>query len=194
MRRLLPLAVMAALAAWSPLKAQEPWDASFRLSAGSFAGARDAGLGQDSLLGLSVEGAYPILRGGDLVLEAGYRMTPKARMETLGFAIEERTDGYLAGAAYRHRFGPGRLEGLYVQAGVQVSRLQSQRTTTELAAGSRTRDEGAAITTVGPVVAAGFRFNDILSVQGSAYRVKAEDPKGLGKTGTVLEVGLGIHL
>ena len=64
MRRLLPLAVMAALAAWSPLKAQEPWDASFRLSAGSFAGARDAGLGQDSLLGLSVEGAYPILRGG----------------------------------------------------------------------------------------------------------------------------------
>lgn len=194
MRRFLSIAVVAALAACASLQAQDPWDTSFHLSAGTFSGARDAGLGQDAVLGLTLEGAYPLLIRGDLVLEGGFRLIPKARTETADLAVEERTDGYVAGVAYRHRFGPGRLEGLFVQAGLRASRLESQRTTVDLLDGARLREKGAATTTVGPAVVAGFRFNDTLSVQATAYRMKAEEPKGLGKTGTVLELGLGIHL
>lgn len=194
MRRFLCFAAVAVLAAWTPLRAQEPWDTSFQLSAGSFSGARDAGLGQDAVLGLTLEGAYPLLVRGDLVVEGGFRLLPKARTETADLAVEERTDGYVAGVAYRHRFGPGRLDGLFVQAGLRASRLESQRTTVDILAGTRLREKGAATTTIGPAVAAGFRFNDALSIQATAYRMKAEEPKGFGKTGTVLELGLGIHL
>lgn len=194
MRRFLPFAAVALLAACIPMGAQEPWDASFQLSAGSFSGARDVGLGQDAVLGLTLEGAYPLLRRGDLVVEGGFRLLPKARTEAADLAVDERTDGFVAGVAYRHRFGPGRLEGLFVQAGLRASRLESQRTTVDLLDGTRLREKGAATVAVGPAVVAGFRFNDTLSVRVSAFRMKAEEPKGMGKSATVLEVGLGIHL
>lgn len=194
MRRFLPFAVVAAMAVGCPLEAQEPWDVSFRMSAGAFSGARAAGLGQETLLGLSLEGAYPLLRRGDLVLEGGFRLLPKARAEAADLAVEERTDGWVAGAAYRHRFGPGRLEGLYVQAGLAASRLESRRTTVDLLDGARLREKGSGTLGIGPVLGAGFRFNDTLSLQATVRRLKAEDPKGLDKTATVVELGLGIHL
>lgn len=194
MRRFLSFAAVAAVAVMGALRAQEPWDASFQLSAGSFSGAREAGMGQEAVLGLTLEGAYPLLKQGDLVLEGGIRLLPKARTESADLAVEERTEGFMGGLAYRHRFGPGRLEGLFVQAGLRASRLESQRTTVDLLDGARLREKGAATLAVGPALAAGFRFNDALSLQVTAFRMKAEAPEGLRKTGTVLELGLGIHL
>lgn len=194
MRRFLSCAALAALAAWAPMRAQEPWDSSFQLSAGFFSGARDAGLGQDTVLGLTLEGAYPLWVRGDLVLEGGFRLLPKARTETADLAVEERTDGYVAGVAFRHRFGPGRLEGLFVQAGLRASRLESQRTTVDHLDGARLREKGSATVAVGPAVGAGFRFNDLLSVRATAFRMKAEDAAGFSKSSAVLELGIGIHL
>lgn len=194
MRRVLSNVLLACLMVSLPVWAQEPWDPGFRVSAGSFSGARDAGLGQDAVLGLTLEGAYPLFRQGDLVVQGGYRHLPKAQTETSGWRVEDRTEGWVAGMAYRHRFVRGFFEGLYVQGGLTVTRLQTQRTTVDLLLGERFRSKGEAKGGLGPWAAVGLRFNDRWNLQIDLYRMESQNPVGTSRSATVLELGLGVHL
>lgn len=182
------------------LQGQDLWDASFKLSAGMMSGAEKAGLGQDKQYGVSLEGAYPLTRNHLLVLEGGYRTFPCAR--TYGdaqTATEDSTDGFFGEIAYRFRFAAGRFDGLYLQGGVRHSMLLAQRDTVYKGASStggdlRVNAKGSRVASTRPVIGVGFRFTDSLSMQLDLAGIQAENALGRSKSGSVIELALGIHL
>ncbi len=194
MRPLLPILALAGLTMAAPLRAQEPWDTAFRLSVGTFSGAREAHLGQDTVLGLTLEGAYPVFVRGDLVVQGGYRHLPKVRTETSTWVVEERTEGWCAGLTYRYRLAPGFWDGFYLQGGLMATRLQTHVTQLDRLLDERTRMKGEAQVTLGPTLAVGFRFHDRISLQLGWLRMKSAAPLGSVRSATVMELGLGIHL
>jgi hypothetical protein len=201
MKRTAILSLVVLLGSGATLKAQDLWDPSFKLSAGSMSGADTAGIGQNHVYGLSMEGAYPLTRNHLVVFEAGYRVFPSAsRVDpTTKATTDDKTSGYFVGAAYRFRFTQGMLDGLYAQGGLRFHSLKAERDTVTPGGaldGSdlRTVLKGSQATSTKPYLGAGFRFTEKLSVEVNLAGLQAQNVNGVAKSGTVIEVALGIHL
>ena len=184
-----------ALLAWGPAaSAQEPWRTGFRLVAGSFSGAADAGLGQDKNYGLSMWGAYPVTQRGSLEFEGGYRYFPGDTTTSKTLTLRNKTDGYYGGAFYRHKLW---VEGFYLQAGLRVWAMKATQTSSVPLEGggtSKVEVKGPGGTVMKPVVGAGFRLNERYSVVLNAAQAEFKNAAGASKTGTLFEAALSIHL
>lgn len=194
---ILGLALLAA--ATHPLQGQDLWDSGFRLTAGMMSGADTAELGQNKTYGLAIVGAYPLTPRHGLVFEGGYRLFPTASQTLSGLRLDDKTDGVFLGAAYRYHFVRGRLDGLYCQGGLRIHALRTQRDVVEFGAASdgsdlRTALKGARTTSARPMVGAGFRFTERLSLEVNLVGIEAENVKGVAKSGTLVELSLGMHL
>ena len=182
------------------LQGQDLWDASFKLVGGTMSGAEKAGLGQDKHYGLSLEGAYPFARNHFLVLEGGYRAFPCARTYVdVQTATEDSMDGFFGAIAYRYRFSAGRLDGLYLQGGVRHSMFLAERDTVHKGASAsggdlRVGTKGSQIASTRPVFGVGFRFTESVSLELDLAGIQAENALGQSKSGSVIELALGIHL
>ncbi|MFN8011776.1 MAG: hypothetical protein U0P81_10270 [Holophagaceae bacterium] len=188
----LALAFLAA-ASGASLRAQEPWSTGFRLVAGSFSGATDAGLGQDKNYGLAMWGAYPVSRSGSLEFEGGYRYFPGATYGAKNLSIRNKSDGYYGGAFYRHKLW---FEGFYLQAGLRVWAMKATQTSTvDNGDGTSTRVEvkGPGGTATKPVFGAGLRLNSHYSISLNAAQAEFKNAAGAAKSGTLLEAALTIH-
>ncbi len=182
------------------LQGQDLWDSSINLSAGMMSGADKAGLGQNKTYGLSIAGAYPLARKHLLVFEGGYRVFPTTttRVDSTT-ALDEKTDGYFGGIAYRYRFIAGPLDGLFLQGGLRHSSLIAQRDTITYGAAADGSDirktlKGPRTGCTRPVVGLGFRFTENLSLELNLAGLQAQNVDGVSKSGTVIELSLGMHL
>lgn len=191
---------LALLLGSSPfLHGQDLWDSSLKLSAGSIKGAEVAGLGQNKLYGLGVEGAYPITRNHLVVVEGGYRVLPTTSRLSGALTLDEKTDGYMGAIAYRFQFTRGLLDGLFLQGGLRRYSLRTQQDTLKpggAADGSnlRTTLKGARTTSTKPVFGAGFRFTESLSLEVNFTSLQGENIEGISHSGAVVELALGLHL
>lgn len=173
--------------------AQEPWSTGFRLVAGSFTGAVDAGLGQEKNYGLAMWGSYPLSKAGSVEFEGGYRYFPGATSGTKTYTLRNKTDGYYGGAFYRHKLW---FEGFHLQAGLRVWAMKATQTSTvmnEDGTSTRVEVKGPGGTSMKPVVGAGFRFNTRYSMSLNAAQAEFKNAAGATKSGTLLEAALSIH-
>lgn len=199
MRRAAILSLSCLLGSAVSLQGQDLWDSSLKLSAGAMSGADKAGLGQNKTYALGIAGAYPLTRSQVVVFEGGYRVFPTATQASPGMDIDEKTDGYFFGASYRYRFTQGTWDGLYLQGGLRLHNLRTQRDLLEYGAapdGSdlRTSLKGARTSSTKPALGVGFRFTERLSVELNLISLTAQNVKGESKSGTVIELALGMHL
>jgi hypothetical protein len=173
--------------------AQEPWSTGFRLVAGSFSGATDAGLGQEKNYGLAMWGSYPLTRAGSLEFEGGYRYFPGATSGTKSLSLRNKSDGYYGGAFYRHKLW---FEGFHLQAGLRVWAMKATQTSTvvnEDGTSTRVEVKGPGGTSMKPVLGAGFRLNSHYSISFNAAQAEFKNAAGGTKSGTLLEGALTIH-
>jgi len=181
------------------VQGQDLWDSSLKLSAGMMSGAEDAQLGQNKFYGLSIEGAYPLTRNHLVVFEGGYRVLPTTSRRAGALTIDAKTDGFFGGAAYRFRFTRGMLDGLFLQGGLRFSSLRTEQDTIEPGAAAdgndlRTSLKGVRATSTKPVLGAGFRFTESLSLEVNMTTLKGQNVQGLSKSGMAVELSLGMHL
>lgn len=181
------------------VQGQDLWDSSLKLSAGMMSGADKAELGQNKFYGVGMEGAYPLTRNHLVVFEGGYRVLPTTSRRAGALTIDAKTDGYFGGAAYRYRFTQGLLDGLFLQGGLRFSSLRTEQDTIEPGGapdGSnlRTSLKGARTTSTKPVVGAGFRFTESLSLEVNLTTLQGQNVLGVTKSGTAIELSLGMHL
>ncbi len=181
------------------VQGQDLWDSSLRLSAGLMSGADKAELGQNKFYGFGIEGAYPLTRNHLVVFEGGYRVLPTTSRRSGALIIDAKTDGYFGGAAYRYRFNRGMLDGLFLQGGLRFSSLRTEQDTIEPGGAAdgndlRTSIKGARATSTKPVVGVGFRFTESLSLEVNLTTLQGQNVQGVPKSGTAIEVALGMHL
>jgi len=199
MRRAAILSLSCLLGSAVSLQGQDLWDSSLKLSAGVMSGADKAGLGQNKTYGLGIAGAYPLTLNHVVVFEGGYRVFPTTTQSDIGMKIDDKTDGYFVGASYRYRFTQGFWDGLYLQGGLRLQNLRAQRDLTEFGAASdgsdlRTVFKGERVASTKPVLGVGFRFTERLSLELNLSGLEVQNVKGESKSGTVIEMVLGMHL
>lgn len=194
-----------------PASAQEPWDTSFTLLAGTVSGAGNAYLGQSRSMGISVQGVYPITRKGFVLFEGGYRYLPTTTVEVAlgqdisGFpgitkqtdettkaltrrTLEYKSDGFFGSVCYRHIV----WDEIYVQGGLRMSQLRNmllERT------GTYSLDHGKGPKTIflAPTLAVGYRFNEKYGVEAGISALAIKNQSGEEKKATTLDLGLSIH-
>jgi len=181
------------------VQGQDLWDSSLKLSGGLMSGADKAELGQNKFYGFGIEGAYPLTRSHVVVFEGGYRVLPTTSRLAGALTIDAKTDGYFGGVAYRYRFNQGVLDGLFLQGGLRFASLRTEQDTIEpggAADGSdlRTSLKGARATSTKPVFGVGFRFTESLSLEVNLTTLEGQNVQGLTKSGTAIEMSLGMHL
>ena len=209
----------AVMLAAGALSAQEPWDSSFKLVVGRSNQSAVDGAGSPTQVGLSIDGAYPLPSNfGGVVFEAGYRKflnatyndpaipnpppAPATGSSTFkGTDLGSNSQGWLGSVLWRRKFGP---EGLYFEAGLRWTSFISRetwtpRTVTVTSTGAVTDKKLASRTGsfdhqgIGPLVGAGFRFNEITSLDLHLSRQAVPTADGGTRNLTVLELGLGTH-
>ena len=163
-------------------------------------GAEKASIGQDKVYGLGIEGVYPFARNHHLVFEGGYRVFPTSRTQAASnTTIDSGSDGFFGGVAYRYCFTASSLDGLYLQGGLRHYSLRAEQTTTVPGAAAdggdlRIKLKGVRAASTKPVFCVGFRFTEALSLELHLAGLQTENVQGGSKSGSVVEVALGIHL
>lgn len=188
------LALLALFTAGAGLRAEDPWQGGFKLTAGSLAGSADAYLGQDRAYGVAMWGRYPLGRNASVAFEAGYKFLPTTTHTVGSTYYDDKSDGYFGGATYQHRLG---FEGFHLQAGVRLSQWVAARRANYLPGDGTsllTKYRGDYATTVKPVLGAGYRLNEKYEVELTLSPTQIKNVEGRAKTGTLLELGLLIHL
>lgn len=175
------------MAAGSSLSADDLWSSSLKLTGAVWSGLEDEGLGRNVLWGISGEGIYPFSRTHLLACEGGYRSSLTQNKTT--------TTAFFGGAYYRYRFDEtkmnGWLDGLYLQGG---ARLVSAQTEIDYAKSDAKDDvKGKRQTGIKPLLGAGFRFTDKLSAGFDVTTMSTAHPNGKEKSGTVMEMSMGLH-
>ena len=171
-------------------QAQETWDAGFKIVAGNFSGAEDAGIGQSKNYGVAMFGTYILTRRQSLEFDGGYRYFPTTVTVYNGITQENKTDGYYASALYRW----GLRSDVYVHGGLRATQF---RANTRVFSG----DESSAIvvkgpytTVVKPMVGGGIRLADQYSVELNLVGFETANIGGVVKSGMIVELALAIHL
>ena len=172
------------------LRAQETWDAGFKLVAGNFSGAEAAGIGQSKNYGVAMFGAYILTRRQSLVFDGGYRYFPSATVVNKGTAQNEKTDGYYASALYRWAL---RSDDIYVQGGLRASQFRADRVTS-YSDGTSSKVRGSFTNGVKPLIGVGARLAEKYSVELNLVGFESANVDGTPKSGVMVEVALGIHL
>jgi hypothetical protein len=174
----------------SAARAQETWDAGFKLVAGNFSGAEDAAIGQSKNYGVAMFGTYILTRHQSLEFDGGYRFFPTATSRNKGVIQDDKTDGYYASALYRW----GIRQDLYLHAGFRASQFRVKSQTLFEDGSSLPAEKGAFTTVVKPIVGAGARLSDKYSVELNLVSFETANIAGTTKSGTMVEVALSIHL
>lgn len=187
--RLLIPALLITCAA-SSAQAQESWDAGFKLVAGNFSGADQAGIGQSKNYGVAMFGAYILTRNQSLVFDGGYRYFPSTTVVSKGTAQNDKTDGYYASAMYRWAVI---REDIYVQGGLRASQFRADRLTS-FSDGTSSKVKGPFTNGVKPLVGVGARLAEKYSVELNLVGFESANVQGTSKSGVMVEVALGIHL
>lgn len=195
------VATAAFLLTGAGLHGQENWDSAFKLVGAELIGAKDGRLGSSANWAIALEGSYPIFSKGSLVFEGGYRTLIKS---TTTVSSTERVDDWSKGVYgsifYRHTKFQGALEGFFLQGGLRYSSLTASREQIIAGAGSgggdlKVRTTGEKSSNIGPVAGVGFQFSEKISLEFNISQVKGQSADGaLQKTGSALELALGIHL
>lgn len=194
------LGALLGAAAATTLPAQEVWDSSFKLCAGSMSGAKEARLGSSFNWALAMDGSYQLFPKGSIAFDLGYRTMGTA---TTGISTtvseEDSSKGFFGSVMYRHTGFHGFLEGLYVNGGLRYNTLKTTRDNIVLGGGSdgtdqHTETRGQESHNISPLLGAGFRFTSKISLELNAFRVTGRNLDDQDKSSTVLEVALGIHL
>jgi len=193
------LSLTLLLGSTAAVQGQDLWDSSLKLSGGMMSGADKAELGQNKFYGFGIEGAYPLTRNHLVVFEGGYRVLPTTSRRVGALTIDAKTDGYFGGATYRYRFNRGMLDGLFLQGGLRFSSLRTEQDTIEPGGAAdgndlRTSLKGVRATSTKPVVGVGFRFTESLSLEVNLTTLQGQNVQGVSKSGTAIEVSLGMHL
>jgi len=170
--------------------AQETWDAGFKLVAGNFSGAEDAGIGQSKNYGLALFGTYILSRHQSLEFDGGYRYFPTATMEYKGVIQEDKSDGYYASALYRWGF----RRDLYAHAGLRATQFRANRHTTPVGGGSTVVVKGPFTTAVKPMIGGGVRLTEQYSVELNLVGFETANVVGTSKSGMIVELALAIHM
>ncbi|WP_306590065.1 hypothetical protein [Geothrix sp. 21YS21S-4] len=195
------------LAAGAGLRAQDAWDPVLKLTLSPASDKVSDHLGGRGRWGIGVEGSYWMARKAQVVVEGGYTTQNSADatvsdVQSLSFG----TQGFYGGVLYRYTDFKGAFEGAYVQGGLRYFRLRStldqyDKAFPTDASPARTTFRGDQVTTLTPVLGVGFRFNDKISVEVSAYRLKTGGLQFVDtqwttgeKSTTTFECALGIHL
>jgi len=207
---LLTTGLLMAAAPW--LQAQETWDTSFKISAGSLSGTSGDHLGSNPNWALAMEGSYPTFAKGSLVMEGGYRLLAKKTVqETDLLGVEASSRGVYGSVFYRHTDFHGLMNGLldsfYVQGGLRYHTLKSTQTQILKATPTDTNPTrtdmpaGKEVSVISPVVGVGVRFTEKVSVEFNVFRMKSAGVtydkgawSGTEKTGNAFELALGVHL
>ena len=194
------VAALVLVVAIPSLRGQDSWDTSFKLCGGQMTSAKDARLGTGFSWALAMEGAFPILPKGSLVMELGYR-TLGTNTTTISTTLKEDdwSKGFYGSVLYRHTDFHGFWEGLYLHGGLRYNTLESFRETTSKGTGPagtdvRTEVRGRSTHNIGPLAGVGFRFNDKISLEANVSQVKGRNLDQVEKSGTMLELALGMHL
>jgi hypothetical protein len=193
MKRFLQALLLSALAL--PLAAQEPWDAHFKITAGSMGSAEENSLGQNKMYGFALGGAYPLTLRGFGVVEGGYKVFPTTSVTSFGTTTDDLTDVYFFGGMYRHEIW---RNGVYVQGGVRICNTLTTRDIIRHGVGMGGRDDmervkGLRETSAGWCFAVGFRLTDMWSVELGASSAGFNNIEGEAVGGTMIEAALCIH-
>ncbi|MBI4911496.1 MAG: hypothetical protein HY823_02060 [Acidobacteria bacterium] len=176
------------------LRAQDPWESGFKLTAASYPGAETAYLGQDRAFGLAIFGTYPFGQAGGVSFEGGYRFFPTTTHVVGPSSWEDKSDGYYATALYRHRLF---FEGFQVHGGLRLNQyLTNRRSNFQPGDGSTatTKLRGNYATGVQPLLGVGFRLTGKYGLELNASPLELKAVDGRSKKGTLLELGLLIYL
>jgi hypothetical protein len=178
-----------------PLAAQEPWDAYFKLAAGTMGGAEENMVGQNKCYGLALGGAYPLTLRGHGAVEFGYRIFPTTSVSGGYTTVDDLSDIYYACAMYRHEIW---RNGVYVQGGVRGGNTKTIRDVIRRGVGvggrdERTRLKGPRETNFGWCLGAGFRLTDLWSAELGLSNATFNNLEGASVGGVVIEVALCIH-
>lgn len=202
------LAVVALILVSPCLHGQENWDSSFKLVGAQMIGASEAHLGSNTNWAFALEGSYPIFPKGTLVFEGGYRTLLKSTstLTDPATALVVESDDYWSkgiygSILYRHTKFQDALEGFFLQGGLRYNILTSSQEQTRMGAGSGGADlkmqkTGIRISNIGPIVGAGYRFSEKLSLEFNISLVKGQsaDAIPMHKTSNLMELALGVHL
>lgn len=176
------------------LRAQEPWEGGFKLTAASFSGAEDAYLGQGRAFGLAIFGSYPLGRAGRLAFDGGYKYLPTTNHVQAATSWEDKSDGYYGSAYYQHKLW---LEGFHLQGGLRLAQYVTARRVNFFPGdGSSvlTKVRGDYATTLKPVVGAGYRLTEGYALELNLVQAELKNVAGQAKSGTMIELALLIHL
>ena len=190
------LALLIACGA-STAHAQETWDAGFKLVAGNFSGAEDAGIGQSKNYGAAMFGTYILSRHQSLEFDGGYRYFPTTTVETKDVIQEDKSDGYYASALYRWGFRRnqgGWSNNVYAHAGLRATQFRANRHTTYRDGGYTIVVKGPYTTVVKPMIGVGARLTEQYSVELNLVGFETANVSGTAKSGTIVEFALAIHM
>jgi len=196
MKDLKRLFIATALAVgFMPLRAQEPWDAHIKLTAGMMNNAEENFLGQNKVYGLAIAGSYPLSIHSAGVLEFGYKVFPTSSVNFGNVTIDDLSDSYFASIMYRYELW---RNGIYLQAGVRGANNRTIRDMLYLGAGNdgkniRERIKGKRQIKAGWCFAAGYRLTDFWSLELCASSASFKNVEGLVVDGTIFDVALCIH-
>lgn len=196
------ITTVALLVASLCLRGQENWDSSFKLVGAQMPGASGAHLGSNTNWAFALEGSYPLFAKGSLVFEGGYRTTLRTTSRP---SITEGDDywskGIYGSVLYRHTKFQNAPEGFFLHGGLRYNTLTPSREQTLTGAGPGGGDlsvqtTGTQISSIVPIVGAGYRFSDKLSLEFNISLAKGQgaDAIPVRKTCSVLELALGVHL
>ena len=186
--------LLALLLAGPGLRAEEPWEGGFKLTAGLFSGAEDAYLGQGRGYGLAMFGRYPLGRSSALVFEGGYKYFPTTNHAFAATSWEDKSDGYYGSALYQHKLW---FEGFYLQGGLRLAQYVTARRANFFPGNGTsvlTKYRGDYASTVKPMLGAGYRLNDQYGLELNLVSTELKNVSGESKSGTLVELALLIHL
>ncbi len=183
------LALLIACSA-SAARAQETWDAGFKLVAGNFSGAEGAGIGQSKNYGVAMFGTYLLSRRQSLEFDGGYRYFPTATTVDKGVIQEDKSDGYYASALYRW----GIRRDIHVHAGLRATQFRANSRINYGDGNPIPAVKGPFTTVVKPMIGAGARLTEQYSVELNLVSFETANISGMSKSGTLVELALAIHL
>jgi opacity protein-like surface antigen len=217
--RIAALALLVGTAA----AAQDPWSLSFKMAGGPTMGDIATLSGTAGYnFGGDIEAAYQLDKKSQFAFGLGYRFFP-GDYQNLSFIpstipasnpvaityYETRVRkaeamGFQLNALYRRDMG---WEGSYWQAGLRIGFNKVKQTDT----GTRLTTTGAGgsgsvtavnaiadiqektVTSLGPLVGVGYRFNETYSLEVNFWSASMESPATGKKTGTATELAFGIR-
>lgn len=202
---------------------ESKWDTSLKLFAGGLTGSAADITANAENFGAAIEATYKLDKASCLAFDFGYRFYPGGTQFLSTFGVpanstgtagqvitgetrlrKSEANGFQASALYRR---DAFMEGMFWQAGLRIGLNKTKSTDTgsvySYTKGATTWGLTSVTvidsmvekktTSIGLLAGLGYRFNDRYTGGLNAYTVKLEGPGSGKKSGTVVELDLGIR-